>query len=118
MAMTNMLAFTGNAFESGGGFFTASWTIELEPHDSFAQVTLADYWEMDDKSSAIVAISRLTHRKANGKDKAIAFLSTPFLVDTAEMTRIAGDPKMSSISIVMGAENIYANWILQIFQFD
>ena len=118
MAMTGMLAFTGYAFESGGDYYTASWTIELEPHDSFAQVTLADYWEMDDESSAIVAISALTHRKANGKDEVISFLSHPFSVDTAKMTRIAGDPKMSSISIVMGAENIYANWMLQIFLFD
>lgn len=118
MALTGMLAFTGGALEIGGDYFTATWTIELEPHNAFAQVTLADFWETDDDSTAQVCITKLAHRKSSGKDEIIHFISNIFGSDTADLTRIAGDSKMSSITIGMGASNTYAMWMLQIFNFD
>jgi hypothetical protein len=113
-----MSAFSGWAFEWGGDFFSATWTIELTPHDASAQVTLADYWEMGDQSTAQVAFTKLTHRKSNGKDEVTHFISDFYNNDTADLTRIVGDSRLSSVTVGVGLADIYANWMLQIFNFD
>ena len=118
MALKSMSAFSGWAFNTGSDFSSATWTIELAPHDASAQVTLADYWEMGDQSNAQVAFTKLTHRKSNGQDEVIHFLSVSPNNSTADLTRIASDSRLSSVTVGMGVENIFATWMLQIFNFD
>lgn len=117
MALTGMLAFSQGGLEFGGSFASHTWTIELEPHNSFAQLTLADFWDSGDELTMQLGITRLTHRKASGQDKVIKFLSVGN-VDIWDLTKFAGDPKMSSITVGMGVMNIDATWMLQIFTFD
>lgn len=118
MALTGMQAFSLGGLEFGGDFISHTWTFELEPHDSFAQLTVADYWDSGDEMTLQLGITRLTHRKASGQDKVIHLTSVGENVDIWSLDKIAGDPKMSSITVGMGIMNIDATWLLQIFSFD
>lgn len=118
MALKGLLAFSRGALEFGGNLNTTSWTIELVPHNSFAQLTLADCWDGGDEKSIYVGITRLTHRKDSGEDKVISFLSPSANVSIFDLTKLASDPKMSSITVGMGVMNAAATWMIQIFNFD
>jgi hypothetical protein len=117
MGLSGMYAFS-RAGAAGGDSATHSTTIELEPGDGFAQVSLGDFWEWDDQSWAIIGITRITHRRKNGLDKVITFPSAFFTTDTADLTRIVYDANLSSITVQTGVQNCYLNWILQIFYSD
>jgi hypothetical protein len=65
-----------------------------------------------------VAITKLTHRKPNGKDQTVHFASNFLLTESGDMTRTASDPRMSSITVSLNVSDVYATWMLQLFSFD
>jgi hypothetical protein len=78
-----------------------SWSIEQSPNACFADVTIADFFEFDDESSAKCGIVRYRSRQSDGSDKTTTLPG----LDYFERVHVIYDARLTSVTYRIQVKN-------------
>jgi hypothetical protein len=109
MAIKGMYSGQLYAYNFGSNLNSVSWTLAIPPSNAFSQVHLADYYELDDKSAAEIAIVQVTNSVPQVKK-----FPDP---DSTSSVRVVFENNMTTITFRMRTKEVWAFYVFQVFIF-
>ena len=102
------------AYTTGSDMYSVSHQYELPPTPTCAQISLADYYEFDDKSQVDLGFTSCTYVDKDGVTRNDSFPS----IDDFDVTYIFARNGLASATFELSVSNVYAAYIVNFFFWD